>query len=488
MEAPGPIGNLQQIQRYVEKMRRALNQLERHEDPEPLQDVVKFMKDLDDNEIVRAVIVEILFPKSLLHLDQFGERESRSRLDFEEALVTAMENHWITYNHLKNRTSKYIHRILQHPDVRTRLYMKYMATPPEGLYERVDPACAIPPGDFADMVRLANYPRALNRRGRTTKQLVKFWYGDYLATVAYNEWQRAISLSTARAIQLFFWLYRPSAALDTPADFLEYWGFQDLREGQRRSLALEMYFDSQRLRFKPKGFPLTYDTDTYLLFGTHLGSVRGDVEEAFRYQSIIQPRIERMQENPTTQLHILPESGALSRVFQENQIEIVRALRFRNTPVLERIEGGMLRNLDPHIEEAGLVDIRLAPPLRIGSPKNYGALVVGRPYDLAVGFEPGSYYPGGGFVPWAAEVISLDLGNIGVDRITGMHRAVRDLAVRPDRTAFMASSTEIEALDPTVAIWVDQTGLSLFNWTLQHYIDSSDAQRGPLPLPDNPSL
>lgn len=440
------------------------------------------------DEILVEIVVETLFPYGLLHMHQLrGRKETRSRIAFENALAREVEAHHQAYRGLE-MLSRRFRTIQRDPRLRTTLYKKYMATPPEGLYEKPDPHSVVAPEDFADKVRLA--PAAIRI---VDGSLSPAWYRAFLTTVAYNEWQRAISLSTARAIQFLFWVHRTTPFDQTWSDFLAYWGVRSTRQ---QTTMKNLYATGSRATlvlggagFLERDFPLTFDTDNYLLFTKNapwMESSESDDPEDLEYQSIRQPAIALMQRSPSEQLNIVPRSSDLGRIFARGKIDLVRLLQFRNTP------GLVVLRMMPQWQGPGANPFALHPyegvtiHLRPGEPLDTAALVVDPPYDMATDEEhPREHSLGGGFVPWASDV-NLNLGGFPVDRITGMHEAVRRMRsgrARPD-----GQPTINVSRSPNIRIIAYQSGLSGFDWIQQSYTEPMDDALGPFPVSPPPHV
>lgn len=393
-----------------------------------------FLDMITDDMVVQKILVEVLFPDGMLHLNQIAEnpggRENRSRFDFETALVEAMNTYIIRQNELQYISRRFFN-IIQDRHTRRMLYMKYMATPPEGLFEKPDPVSAIPEEDFNAKVKLAPYPVITDEKGNETGRMVYLWYEDFLTTVAYNEWQRALSLSTARAIQLYFWVHRRTKISETWMDFLDYWNIHNATQQRNHKRTRQRHLTRNRPDFSRARFPLTYDIDRLHL----IGSGRPYDVSWLYYQTFrateMKPRIEGYNQQAPS--GIIPESPKLKETFANGHIELVRILQFRNTPDLSQLPQHVRPPKSAVLQMQSTVVIRIDPVLLRRRPfPGRGAAVIQPAYDLSTdeeekgGAHPRIYNPGGGFVPWSSDIY-MDLFNFPNSRITGLEKALGEM-------------------------------------------------------------
>lgn len=421
-------------------------------------------------EILEAIYMETLFPHTLLHMNQFaGRKETRGRWEFEARLVTEIQKHHEAYASLASVFGRVYYTILNAPRMRTALYKKWMATPPEGLYELPDPGSAVPPHEFAARVRLADYPLVGESGGETAGLLRNTWYRDFLTTVAYNEWQRALSLSSARASQLLFWLYQQQEIQysDIPRKFARYWGLEDDRAMQvfQQSRVNPRGMDIPNLsprtpEFLEEDFPLTFDIDTFRMFRVKLPTIPKP-PHAFFYQSFNQVHLRAQYMNSRSQWWVVPQSRELVSAFFNNKIELVRMVRFKNVQnpdiIRDRPEW---YNSGSIFSPPSAVSVTVDAVQRHGFPANQTALMVEYPYDLAIttsSAQPQTPTPRHSFMPWAGNQ-TINLTNIGLNRITGMDQAYRDIK----------RETGTEQRHPTHAmslnVFVSEHGKPVFDW------------------------
>lgn len=426
-------------------------------------------------EILEAIYMETLFPHTLLHMNQFaGRKETRIRWEFEEHLAMEMQNHHEAYASLASVFGRAYYAIVNTPRMRTALYTKWMATPPEGLYELPDPGSAVPPHEFSARVKLADYPLVGESGGETAGLLRNTWYRDFLTTVAYNEWQRALSLSSARASQLLFWLHQQQEIQysDIPRKFARYWGLEDDRAMQvfQQSRVNPRGMDIRNLsptnpQFWKDDFPLTFDIDTFRMFRVKLPTIPNP-PYALMYQSFNQIQLRAMHMNPRDQWSVVPQSRELVSAFFQNQIELVRMVRFKNVQKLSRIYDRAEWNRGGGFPRPPTTAfINMVSRQRPGSPANQAALMVDSPYDLAIttsSAQPQTPTPRHSFMPWAGGQ-TISLTNIGLNRITGMDQAYKDIK----------KETGTEQRHPTHAmslnVFVSEQGKPVFYWSSQSY-------------------
>jgi len=440
------------------------------------------------DEIIFHILGEAIFPHGLLHLNQLeGRKEERSRLIFELRLSTTFGEYLRAFTEISTVSSRFL-GILQTTSMRTELYRKYMATPPEGLYEQPDVDNAIHPNEFRGRVKLSPHWS----ESEDNRSLDSQWYGDFLTTVVYNEWQRALSLSTARAVQLFYWAHRKTLKSETWSDFLDYWEIRSANEQARVKRALTITPSTGNLTpnhtvFAKKDFPLTWELDSFLLFGTRVPPLSRYLHRML-YQSFSKRTVAFPYENDMSDFNhgSTPVTIDLSRIFDWGQIELVRILRFHNVPYLKKIRDRPQWVLYQHsIPQQGseivIVDLRREDEMTRPS-----AVVVDRSYDVSTDEDhPGDYNPGGGFAPWNAGAISLILKNFRVDRITGMHEAVAQFktgTTHPDPNARKVLK------NPLINIEIRHSERSVFHWQPGLYEDPRDEQTGPKPLPSSKNV
>lgn len=267
------------------------------------------------DELLVLVLRDALFPDALLHVNQLAEgtgREKRSRREFEADLVAGFKMYARAYTDLA-RVSARVRSLVMAPSMRTMLYAKWFATPAEGLFEEPDPRTAVAPEDFRSRVALAPYPTLETAVGEPLLRAT--WYPDFLTTLIYNEWQRAISLSTARAVQFLFWVLHDQEYDAVWSDFIEYWRLTTKSVFTRRKNEFFRHLQNAVRRnfgpFRAKDFPLTSDIASAMMFS--LGPARRVRE--LRYQSFHQATLGEMYTDPRKLRHVVPADPSLLNIF-----------------------------------------------------------------------------------------------------------------------------------------------------------------------------
>lgn len=362
-------------------------------------------------EMVFAIMEYMLYPSDLIHLNQLrGQRERRDRAHFEFYMAKKAEEYLRLYSAI-SKTAQRFRSIVGSTVFRTRMFKAYMATPPEGLYEGPDEKNVVHPDEFAEKVKLSAAP--LSDIGPEGEILKKKWYFDFIATVTYNEWQRALSMSTARAFQLFFWLHRQeSPQIQYQEAFLKYWGIEDPDERERFRELQTLYLKDPRNSnplLSAEQFPLTWDVDSYRLFGRVVGKLahptRGRLlAYTLNYQSVDTLALGRGQSSH----NVKPFVPLLVALWSQYNIDVIRMIQFRNTLMTDQRNTGPFGTSPdhfPHANATGFVRIyvnhRPQPWNRPSYSPRLAALVVDQPHDVAISDEAGVYGERGSFVPWS---------------------------------------------------------------------------------------
>lgn len=489
-------------------------QSEYEPEPKELRETLETFQLLPD-EVVVDIMAEALFPHDLLHLNQIAAhgKETRTRLEFERFMVAKVDFYSSMYKDISS-VSPQFYRIAHANYVRRLLYAEYMATPPEGLYENPDPTSAISKGDFARKVKLADYPLVSDHRGGLI--LTARWYRDFLITVAYNEWQRAISLSSTRALQLFVWSTHPESTYGNTTDtFRRYWGMNSEDDYETKIWQWRVAMDGTggQQMFFAEDFPLTWDLDTFRIFDRAARDLPVN-QRKIRFQSLNQPVLRDMfrlrRPRPLSVLppafqwpliarFVVPRSATLAWMFGYGHIELVRLLQFENIYDFERYSPPSFDDGDDvplGLRQDSSTYIRLSAFRILGEEEsiNHGALVVDPPYNLstAAKLPDRVYYAPGGFRPWRTEEsnfesgVTLTLENIALDRIVGLQRALNRIGGRYDP---LTQKTRSRPSDTIVEI--SQTGHPKFFWNMNKYFQETweeSASQRPLPLPSEISL
>lgn len=378
------------------------------------------------------IIIEALYPKDLLHLNQLaGRKETRSRSQFETMMYIRFRAYWLTFLRMKN-VSTFFRDITLSPGVRERLYKRYMATPPEGLYERPDYASAVPESQFKEKVKIGPHVEMTNDddRGQPTGLLRSDWYRDFLTTVLYNEWQRAISLSSARATQFYYWFSKPAGDYSAyRPEFLNYWGIHNQEELEQFRAIVWNPPDTAEFHFSKKIFPLTWDIDEHRIFGRHSGSIsKKKITDLLWYQTFDQQNIKENYVNPEYQGTVIPTVAGLVNLFSKSRIELFRLLQFETD-----IDIGIMQAYGPGRNELGIliqssaVSIhRYHKSTEFSDYKQYerllGAVIVDPPYTMAFtnDYQFASAHSKLAFTPWHIENPVVFLDHIDPYRTSGL--------------------------------------------------------------------
>ena len=282
-------------------------------------------------EMLEDVFKRYLFPRELLHLYQLGGRkETRSRAEFEEDLVRHYRTYLARFMNLQRLYGERYRDTLLAPSFRLLLYRQWLAIPPEGLYEKPHPRNALDAAAF----------RRLNLRNPPGRQdsghLKPNWYRNFLGTVLYNERNRALSLSTARAVQLFFLVrLKNLRRSEIRADCRAYWGITSnealkalkSRHADRGRGGLR----SSRPKFMPDEFPLTYDIDNFRILGQTPEHLR-DHPLLMGYQSFDQEAMATDVMLRGTRYNVTPHDTGVLSILGSAHIELVRLLAFSGAP------------------------------------------------------------------------------------------------------------------------------------------------------------
>lgn len=390
-------------------------------------------------EIVRMIFVETLFPHGMLHLNQIRAtrgREVRSRASFEADLVAQFRLHREAYNALWGVFPEY-RPLLGEPGFRRLFYRKWLAMPVEGLYQRPDPSQMLSGADLR-AIQIPAYPDTDD----TTGLLSKWWYTDFLATVMYNEWRRAVSMTIARGVQFWFVKSSGEGMEATSEAFRDYWGtkfphlqrrfpvgqvHRELGYTKEFSLAREevaFYALEQDLEYQRghvKNDPLNYGMR--VLNPQWLGYQNFEQLDA-AYVKPLEGRDTTPYNRDKPNEEQIPFSvEAMWRIMRHRRIEIVRMLRFSNTLQSGVGERAAERTVDTKIVMKN-TDQDLLDPTNMGARP---LLIVDRAYDvMCLPNRPDLFYAPGGFAPWKVTGRTF-LGGFDWNTMVGMREALADM-------------------------------------------------------------
>lgn len=422
------------------KRERIVGEEEEEEAEEVAEEIAELPLDLQE-----LIIIEALYPQKMIHLNQLarGGKETRSRSQFEGVMYVAFRAYWLTFLRMKD-VSSFFRILTLSPRFRKKLYKRYMATPPEGLYEQPDFDSVVPVSEFDEKVKIAPHFEIANDEGQSIGLLKPDWYRNFLTTVLYNEWQRAISLSSARAIQFYYWVSQPLADYNNyRPEFLNYWGVRNQEELRkfRESVVGTPPSETVEFRFSKELFPLTWDIDEYRMFGRATGSIvhRPGIQ-SMPYQSIDQQNMAFEYRWPEGQTTVVPTVWGLVNVFSKSRIELFRVLLFRNGVDISQMNTDGPRPLDTDIiYNSAHVDLQ--PRGTISHFADYGeylrllgALIVDSPYDMSISDRVGSSPSRLAFTPWRDPEPNLLANHIDPKRTSGLGgtlKAMRKTRLRP---------------------------------------------------------